>query len=123
VLDHCRTVRGILNGDQGGPLQPPGLRLADALDEVRFDPAEPGREKRVFAEQQLCKLAGCIDRGRNEVRDEQESIRKYVKDVEEVTEILEPGVRDIRRSADDVRGTDRSIPAHWGTRFTSRGPR
>lgn len=35
VLDYCVAVRGILNDDQGGPLQPPGLRMADALTEVR----------------------------------------------------------------------------------------
>jgi hypothetical protein len=35
VLDYCATVRGILNDDQGGPLHPPGLRMAQALKEVR----------------------------------------------------------------------------------------
>jgi hypothetical protein len=35
VLDYCSAVRGILNDDQGGPLHPPGLRMAEALDEVR----------------------------------------------------------------------------------------
>ena len=35
VLDYCSVVRGILNDDQGGPLHPPGLRMADALGEVR----------------------------------------------------------------------------------------
>jgi hypothetical protein len=35
VLDSCAAVRGILNDDQGGPLQPPGLRMAAASDEVR----------------------------------------------------------------------------------------
>ncbi len=35
VLEYCTAVRGILNDDQGGPLHPPGLRMADALDEVR----------------------------------------------------------------------------------------
>jgi hypothetical protein len=34
VLEYCAAVRGILNDDQGGPLQPPGLRMADALSEV-----------------------------------------------------------------------------------------
>jgi hypothetical protein len=34
VLDYCATVRGILNDDQGGPLHPPGLRMAEALNEV-----------------------------------------------------------------------------------------
>jgi hypothetical protein len=35
VLDYCAAVRGILNDDHGGPLQPPGLRMAEALTEVR----------------------------------------------------------------------------------------
>jgi len=35
VVDYCATVRGILNDDQGGPLQPPGLRMAAALHVVR----------------------------------------------------------------------------------------
>jgi hypothetical protein len=34
VLDYSTAVRGILNDDQGGPLDPPGLRMADALHEV-----------------------------------------------------------------------------------------
>jgi hypothetical protein len=35
VLAYCSAVRGILNDDQGGPLHPPGLRMAEALGEVR----------------------------------------------------------------------------------------
>lgn len=35
VLDYCATVRGILNDSQGGPLYPPGLRMSDALLDVR----------------------------------------------------------------------------------------
>jgi hypothetical protein len=35
VLDYCSAVRGIVNDDQGGPLHPPGLRMAEALQEVR----------------------------------------------------------------------------------------
>jgi hypothetical protein len=35
VLDYCSAIRGIVNGDQGGPLHPPGLRMAEALGEVR----------------------------------------------------------------------------------------
>jgi len=35
VLDYCAAVRGILNDDQGGPLPPPGVRMAEALSEVR----------------------------------------------------------------------------------------
>jgi hypothetical protein len=35
ALDYCAAVRGILNDDQGGPLHPPGLRMAAALTEVQ----------------------------------------------------------------------------------------
>ena len=35
ILEYCAVVRGILNDDQGGPLHPPGLRMAEALGEVR----------------------------------------------------------------------------------------
>ncbi|HMB05465.1 MAG TPA: hypothetical protein VKP69_17230 [Isosphaeraceae bacterium] len=35
VLDSGAAVRGILNDDQGGPLHPPGVRMAEALSEVR----------------------------------------------------------------------------------------
>jgi hypothetical protein len=34
VLDYCAAVRGVLNDDQGGPLHPPGVRMAEALAEV-----------------------------------------------------------------------------------------
>jgi hypothetical protein len=36
-------------------------------------------------------LANCIDRGLDEVRDEQATIREYVKDIEEVAATLETG--------------------------------
>ena len=35
VLDYCAAVRGIINGSQGGPLRPPGLRMSEALGEVQ----------------------------------------------------------------------------------------
>ena len=35
VLSYAATIRGILNDDQGGPLDPPGLRMAAALHEVQ----------------------------------------------------------------------------------------
>ena len=36
-------------------------------------------------------MAGCIDRGLDAVRAEQETIRDYVKDIDEVAATLEPG--------------------------------
>jgi hypothetical protein len=34
VLDYCAAVRGILSDDQGSATDPPGLRMAQALDDV-----------------------------------------------------------------------------------------
>lgn len=57
VLDYCAAVRGVLNDDQGGPLSPPGLRMAKGLGELResIDRAtattggKKGAAKRLFA--------------------------------------------------------------------------
>jgi hypothetical protein len=35
VQDYCTAIKGILNNDQGGPLHPPGLRMASALEDVQ----------------------------------------------------------------------------------------
>ena len=35
TLDYCTAVRGILNNNHGGPLEPAGVKMADALGEVR----------------------------------------------------------------------------------------
>jgi hypothetical protein len=54
VLDYCAAVRGILNDSQGGPLRPPGLRMSEALGEVRHSLGrnlrlkKGGRQKRCW---------------------------------------------------------------------------
>jgi hypothetical protein len=91
VLDYCTAVRGILNDDQGGPLHPPGLRMAEALQEVNasiqrsLDAAKGG-----FAEEQLGRLAACIESGLDEVKEVQETIREYVGVIAEVATTLVP---------------------------------
>jgi hypothetical protein len=89
VLDYCACVRGILNDDQGGPLQPTGLRMAEALAEVRaslqrnLDLNKPGP-----GHGQLARLAGCIDRGLEAVKGQQQQIKKQVEQVRAVAETL-----------------------------------
>ena len=57
VLDDCAAVRGILNDDQGGPLRPPGLRMAEALSEVHASLQRNVEAKKGGAEEQLQRLA------------------------------------------------------------------
>jgi len=89
VLDYCAVVRGILNDDQGGPLEPTGTRMAEALREVRtslqrnLDLKKPGR-----AHGQLARLAGCIDRGLGEVKEGQKQIKQRVEQIRAVAETL-----------------------------------
>jgi hypothetical protein len=89
VLDYCAVVRGVLNDDQGGPLMPTGMRMAEALREVRaslqrnLDLNRPGR-----AHGQLARLAGCIDRGLEEVKEAQQRIKGQVEQIRAVAETL-----------------------------------
>ncbi len=46
VLDYCAVVRGILNDNTGGPLHPPGERMAEALTAVRQSLQRKRRAKR-----------------------------------------------------------------------------
>jgi hypothetical protein len=92
VLDYCSVVRGILNDDQGGPLQPPGLRMAEALGEVRASlqrnlDANCGG----CAHAQLQRLAGCIDRGLSAVQAKQEETRQQLVEVQRVATTLDVG--------------------------------
>jgi hypothetical protein len=89
VLDYCSAVRGILNDDQGGPLQPPGLRMAEALGDVRaslqrnLDTNRGGR-----AHTQLQRLAACIDQGVAEVQAAHQVVRQQVQEIERVAATL-----------------------------------
>src|SRR3954454_8100472 len=94
IYDSCKTpeslVRGILNDDQGGPLHPPGLRMAEALAEVRTSLGrDPALNKPGPAHGQLGRLAGCIDRGLAEAKSRQEQIREQVKEIREVATTLD----------------------------------
>ena len=89
VLDYCSAVRGILNDDQGGPCQPPGLHMAEALGDVRaslqrnLDAHRGGR-----AHTQLQRLAACIDRGVAEVQAEHQVVRQYLQELQRVAATL-----------------------------------
>jgi hypothetical protein len=95
VLDYCAAVRGILNDDQGGPLHPPSLRMAEALHEVRESiERNLDQEKGGFAEAQLSRLAECIKSGLDEVAEQQATIREYVAVIAEVASTLDPQTGD-----------------------------
>jgi len=89
VLDDWSAVRGILHDDQGGPCQPPGLRLAEALGDVRaslqrnLDTNRGGR-----AHTHLQRLAACIARGVAEVQAAHQGIRQHLQEIQRVAATL-----------------------------------
>jgi hypothetical protein len=98
VLDYCGAVRGILNDDQGGPLRPPGLRMAEALAEVR---ASLGRALALGrpgpAHGQLARLAGYIDAGLAVARAQREEVEGQVKAIAAVASSLAPQAGGLAR--------------------------
>jgi len=98
VLGYCASVRGILNKNQGGPLDPPGLQMAEGLKDVRESiqrniDLQAGGEP----ERNLKRLAGFIDRGLSEVSDVVEKIVDYVVDLKAVDRTLDPDTGTSKR--------------------------
>src|SRR5271165_4117276 len=89
ILEYCTVVRGILNDDQGGPLHPPGVRMAEALTEVRETlQRNLDLHKEGVAHGQLEQLAKCIDKGLEEVKAEQQEVKEQVKEIQRIAETL-----------------------------------
>jgi prefoldin subunit 5 len=90
VLDYCAAVRGVLNDDQGGPLQPPGLRMAEVLTEVRESlQRNLDLHKEGPAHGQLEQLARCIDKGLEAVTAEQQEVQQQVQEIQRVAATLD----------------------------------
>jgi hypothetical protein len=90
VLDYCGCVRGILNDDQGGPLRPPGLRMAQGLAEVRASLGRVLALNRPWpAHGQLARLAGLIDQGLGLVREQQEQVERQLEAIAAVAGSLD----------------------------------
>ena len=81
VLDYCAGVRGILNDDQGGPLHPPGIRMASALQEVRdslqrnLDAKKGGAARSSYASSRAASTGGCKPPVRSKSRSKSTSAR------------------------------------------------
>jgi len=90
VLGYCSGIRGILSDDQGGPLDPPGLRMAEGIQDMR-DSLERCLQAKVGGkgEEGVKDLIGFIDAGFKEVKEEQDALRMYVEDVRAVKDTLD----------------------------------
>ena len=88
VLDYCAAIRGILNNNHGGPLTPPGLRMAKALEDVSQSIERNLSQQKTPIDDKLKRLQGCIQRGLSIYYIFQTEIEKYVKEIKKVDTTL-----------------------------------
>jgi hypothetical protein len=133
VLDYCAAVRGILNDDQGGPLHPPGVRMAEALAEVRtsirrlidLPSAKSSPDSRL-----LGRLVGCIDRGVSLVEQSLAEIRDHAAILAKVQNCLDPlskqsvdaRKRAFTRLSCSLRSSDDPVLLHIGKTMKNFSP-
>jgi hypothetical protein len=102
VIDYCSALRGILSDDQGGPLHPPGLRMAEGVKEVRESLSECLQMKTGGeAEHGVKRLIEIIDKGLDAVSEKQAKIKEQVKKLRKIDRCLDPkrGNHEKRRLA------------------------
>ena len=89
VLDYCAAVRGILNDNHGGPLKPPGLRMANALEEVSKSIRRNLKHGKTPISAKLKRLNECIKRGLSVYKTDKAEIVKYVKLIQKIFNTLD----------------------------------
>ena len=130
VLDYCAAVRGILNDDQGGPIRPPGVRMADALKDVRGSLTRIlGMDRPGLEHNSLKRLAACIDRGLAHAEADLAKVRTYASQIATIDANLDPtnGTAKERKAAfellaDGFLNDEDPIRIHMGKLMTSFAP-
>ena len=120
VLDYCCAVRGILNDDQGGPLHPPGLRMAEALSEVRDSLLRVlALNKPGPAHGQLARLADYVNKGLAGAGGQQEQVRQQVGAIAAVASSLDAQTGSLSQRRNGYVRLTRQYRS-WGGEFYGR---
>jgi len=132
VLDYCSVVRGILNDGHGGPAHPAGLRMLEALGDVQESLTRVASSgKGGPARGLLARLKGFIDRGVADQRDSFRRVRRYMRQVRQVMNLVTnqdplPLAKRVSRFAAKVnefqRRADDKICAHFAKVMVSFRP-
>jgi len=88
VLDYCVAVRGILNDNHGGPLTPPGWRMAQALEAVHHSLERNLAQPPTPISGKLQRLDGCLQRGLSIYQREKAPIVHWMTNIQQVAETL-----------------------------------
>ena len=89
VLDYCAAVRGILNDNHGGPLTPPGWRMAQALDAICHSLHQNLQQPTTPISSKLRRLYQYIQRGLILYHQDSSRITDYVQTLKQVWKTLD----------------------------------
>ncbi|MCP4170606.1 MAG: hypothetical protein GY758_07535, partial [Fuerstiella sp.] len=78
VLDYCAGVRGVLNDNHGGPFNPPGWRMAQALEAVSDSVGRNSEKPPTPVSDKLKRSDECIRRGLSVYNHDKADIAEYV---------------------------------------------
>lgn len=91
VLDYCTIVKGVLNDNKGGPLNPSGLRMYEGLQEV-YDSLEQNllKEGEARIDAHLEKLQTCMEQGMHVYEKSKNKILGLLEVVTQADRLLSP---------------------------------
>ena len=90
ILEYSAVIRGVLNKNQGGPLDPPGLKMANKLKTIQNSLKKSAQNADGEFKQSIDQLSNCIEHGLKEVAGIFEKIEDYVKIIHAVDNVLSP---------------------------------
>jgi hypothetical protein len=97
VLDYSAAVRGILNDNHGGPLNPPGLRMANALEEVSKSLERNLKHGKTPISSKLKCLNERISRGLSVYQQDKAEIVEYVEEIKKVFDTLDSKLGPVKK--------------------------
>lgn len=98
VLDYCSAVRGILNDNSGGPLQPAGQKMYLALEEIRDSLRKLlALQRKAVIDPWLARLANYIDLGLTLYDDHKSEVMEGTRLVRLAVSFLESGSKPYKK--------------------------
>jgi hypothetical protein len=129
VINYCVAVRGILNDNHGGPLNPPGLRMANALEEVSKSLERNLKHGVTPISSKLKRLNKCIKRGLSVYQQDKAEVLEYVEKIKKVFNTLDSKSDPVKKRLAQFKklkaqftDTDDSIKEHMKTIMESFEP-
>jgi hypothetical protein len=89
VFDYCAAVRGILNDNHGGPLTPPGWRMAQALDAICDVLEQTFQQPTTPISSKLRRLYRYIQKGLALYHQDSSQIAEYIETITRVWKTLD----------------------------------